>query len=88
MTSTGDLATRYRASGLTQKAFCDQDSVSISALRYHLYRKRKPAGAALQSTSFVSLPVRSTSCLTGTVVVIRGTFEPTAIAELVNACER
>lgn len=36
-----DLITQFKASGLTQEAFCNTHSISIEKLRYYLYKKNK-----------------------------------------------
>lgn len=42
MEHTNDsLSAIFRASGLTQAAFCKQHGITLERLRYHLYRKKK-----------------------------------------------
>ncbi len=35
------IATTFKASGLTQAAFCKEHGISIERLRYYLYRKHR-----------------------------------------------
>jgi hypothetical protein len=88
------LATTFRNSGLTQAAFCSQNSVSIERLRYHLYKKNKthstkpcttladkPLPGFIQfNNSFSSKPaINPSSSFTATIIQGRFTTESLAL---------
>jgi hypothetical protein len=81
---TKDLVNRYQASGMTQKDFCDKNSVPHSTLQYHLHKNRqtsKPSQTSMPGFIPVSMPKLSA---TSSIVFIRGNYSAIQIAEMVK----
>jgi hypothetical protein len=82
--NTTELISRFRSSGLPQKQFCTAHSISLSTLQYHLQKaKQAPTDS---SGGFISLSRPLPEQIRGTVVILRGDFTVSQIAQLVNAC--
>jgi hypothetical protein len=82
---TKDLVKRYRSSGMTQKDFCDKNSVPLSTLQYHLHKNKrtsKPFKVSVPGFIPVSLPKPPQT--TSSMVIIRGIYSPTQITEMVK----
>ena len=100
--SNESLVSEFRASALTQAAFCKLHDISIERLRYYLYKK-KPQSQKNHETrrtsktqpSFVCL-TKDTICSNGTVTsgskmhctIICGTFTIAEISELTGLNRR
>lgn len=80
------LIDQYQNSGLTQKKFCSQNSISLSSLQYHL-RKRK-AKAVDSPKKFLQLIATGNSGRqahnASTIIVIRGIFSSREIADILS----
>jgi hypothetical protein len=82
---TKDLVKQYQSSGLTQKEFCDKNSVPHSTLQYHLHKNRaasKPSKTSFPGFIPVSMPKPPQA--TSSIVFIRGNYSPIQIAEMVK----
>jgi orotate phosphoribosyltransferase-like protein len=66
--STETIVSQYKASGLTQKEFCNSKSISLNTLQYHLKKSRKTAKPALPAF----LPVSQQSSSAMRVIIIDG----------------
>jgi hypothetical protein len=90
-----DLVKQFRASGLTQKAFCTHKNIKHAHLRYLLYRKNNPSKKATtfaQSSQpafirldeqFLSTHRSAPDTLSGCCTIIHGRFSIRQLAELV-----
>ncbi len=56
-----DFLKRFKASGLTQKAFAEQHGLSPSMVSYYLRRGREISGVSKESGDFIPLEVTSYS---------------------------
>ena len=54
--SPDETLARYRASGLTQRAFCEQIGLPLSTLQWWLVRARRQA-RALRPVTFTEIPM-------------------------------
>jgi hypothetical protein len=82
---TKDLVNRYQSSGLTQKGFCDKNSVPLSTLQYHLHKNKltsKPFKVSVPGFIPVSMPKPPQT--TSSIVIVRGIYSPTQITEMVK----
>ena len=82
---TKTLVKQYESSGLTQKEFCDKNSVPHSTLQYHLHKNRaasKPSKTSFPGFIPVSMPKPPQT--TSSIVIVRGIYSPTQITEMVK----
>jgi len=93
--SPDDLLARYRASGLTQRAFCERVGVPLSTLQWWLARARRQARAARAVTfTEVPLPLAPAASApswavevvttTGVTVRLRAPLHPAALRTLLR----
>jgi hypothetical protein len=84
---TAEVVAQFYASGLTQKAFCAQQSISPSLLQYHLRKSRQSSQAS--AGSFLALDSSSEHApIECAVLILQGTFTLRQIATLVASCGR
>lgn len=95
-----NLAEEFKSSGKTQRAFCTEHGISISTLRYYLYkrgnRRRIPSQSAAKSRSGSATPAflsfnreqftDSTSRIHCTIIT--GAFSIADITELLSGALR
>jgi hypothetical protein len=82
---TKELVKRYQASGITQKDFCNKNSVPLSTLQYHLQKNKltsKPFKVSVPEFIPVSMPKPPQT--TSSIVIIRGIYSPAQIMEMVK----
>lgn len=94
-----NLATAFKISGKTQRAFCADRGISINTLRYYLYKKGKHSrslqtaaksgtvSAAPEFLSFNREQFTETSSRSR-CTIIRGSFSIADIAELLSGAAR
>lgn len=61
--SPEQLLARFRQSGLTQRAFCEQTGIPVSTLQWRLARARREA-AAVPPVTFAEIPVTTITAST------------------------
>ncbi|MBD3315983.1 MAG: hypothetical protein GF344_09365 [Chitinivibrionales bacterium] len=90
--NTDELISAYKASGLTQKAFCADRGINCSTLQYHLEKRRKnnvesqnKEVPGRQAGCFVPLRPVGEGAATRSFVLIQGAFGIEEIAELIRA---
>jgi len=82
---TKDLVKRYQTSGMTQKDFCNKNSVPLSTLQYHLHKNRRTLKSSTMSIpGFIPVSMPKPPQTTSSIVIIRGTYSPTQITEMVK----
>ena len=89
------MLVRYRASGLTQRAFCEQVGLPLSTLQWWLVRARRQA-LAVRPVTFTEIPVPMASpastaawaveieTRTGVTVRLRDPLPPVALRTLLR----
>jgi hypothetical protein len=95
-----NLVATFRASGLTQAAFCKEQNIALERLRYYLYRKNRETSSNKQATvkrvpkpAFISfdnpaaIACNSNQDLPNTVTIIRGKFTFKQVAALISNLE-
>lgn len=89
--NTRELVSAFRASGLTQKAFCVQRGIACSALQYHLSKLRRQSleddaeSCSSANGSFIPLHAHSSPSSCRTIVVMHGQIAASEIAQLLRA---
>jgi hypothetical protein len=81
---TAGIVARYRSSGLTQKAFCASESISISTLQYHLQKSKRAETVSAKNPGFISLSAPNAS-ESRSVVVVRGRLGIAEICTILQA---
>jgi hypothetical protein len=83
---TKDLVKRYQLSGLTQKDFCGKNSIPHSTLQYHLHKNRRTSSkpSTPLAPGFIPVSMPKASATSSSIVLIRGSYSPIQIAEMVN----
>jgi hypothetical protein len=90
------LVETFKRSGLTQKAFCGQHGIGLSALKYHLYKTKKLIKVArnspLSQASFVTFDTTSVTKPGSKdsridLTIIHGRFTASQVASIVNDIE-
>jgi len=81
------LVSRYRSSGLSQKAFSAKYKIPLSTLHYHLHKQREAADN--REPRFLSLPAPSAAQFRHdvTITILRGSFTPAQISAIINGSE-
>jgi len=88
---TTKLVSAFQSSGLTQKAFCADRGIAVSALQYHLSKTRKSTPAANNdctnraSGHFVPVHVEQTQGTERTVIIIHGEIGAEEITHLLRS---
>ena len=77
---TKDLVARYKASGLTQKEFCEKNSVPHSTLQYHLQKFREKNAMP----GFIPVSMPKATGTASSIVIIRGNYSSAQIAEMIK----
>jgi hypothetical protein len=92
-----NLATTFRASGLTQEAFCKVHGITLERLRYYLYKKTKtkterkmrnrrpgtvPEFISFNKTADISLKTILDS--SQSLTIIHGKFTPKQLAAFIS----
>ncbi len=86
--NSSEIVTRFHSSGLTQKAFCATESISVSALQYHLKKiKRAQPESQPKAPSFISLSAQNDCSASRSVVVVRGRFGVSEICSILQFLE-
>lgn len=80
---TQELVSRFRSSGVSQKTFCERESVPVSTLQYHLQKVRR--ASMTDGPGFVPLSVDGAG-LECSVVIVRGRLSGRDLADLVRQC--
>jgi hypothetical protein len=81
---THDLVERYRASGLTQQAFCAKQAVPHSTLQYHLAIDKRAQALRPAAPQFIPITAAAGPDSARTIVMLRGHFKTSEILELLN----
>jgi hypothetical protein len=83
---TSELVSKYRASGLPQKSYCDKYKIPLSTLQYHLQKQKRSLGQS--AARFVSFSAATGfSPVVATIAIIRGSFTPEQISAIINPRE-
>ncbi len=84
---TQDVIAAFQASKLTQKAFCEKNSIGMSTLQYHLKKNRR---ANLQKNNdFIPIvPKAEHLALDATIVIINGRFSMSQVSDLLQRISR
>jgi hypothetical protein len=83
--NTEQLIREYRASKLSQKAFCKEKNIPLSTLQYHLQKSRSKAQTP--SNEFIPILPGVLPKHPSTIIILRGDFSIPRVAELVYAIE-
>ena len=82
---TKNLVTRFKSSGLTQKEFCEKNSVALSTLQYHLTKLREQIRRPKASIpGFIPISMTQPSGSVSSIVLVRGNYTPIQIAEMIK----
>lgn len=84
---TTELIKQYRESGLTQKKFCDKFKLPLSTLQYHLHKSTWQQKNSSVSR-FISFPAPIQPLTGATIVMVRGSFTPDQIVEIIGFGEK
>jgi len=85
---TAKLVSAFKASGLTQKAFCAQRGIAVSVLQYHLRKERTAVENREEHSGtgrFIPLHLNTGGLSQRTVVVLHGGFGTEEIAAVVRS---
>jgi len=94
------LISTFKASGLTQKEFCEVHNISLEKLRYHLYRKGKTQIKANKRVSLKTGPtfitfenskeadLNKNKEMGEIYTIIRGRFDHKELASIIQELEK
>lgn len=90
-----DIAELFRASGKTQREFCEEHGIRYGSLMYHLYKKKgrprgvdnKPPHKSLASikSPFVSFENNHNQANSISVTILQGTFDLTDLLSIIKS---
>ena len=83
--NTEQLISDYRTSKLSQKAFCKEKSIPLSTLQYHLQKSKNKVQRP--SNEFIPILPGVLPKHLSTIIILRGDFSISRVAELVHAIE-
>jgi hypothetical protein len=84
---TQDVVTAYQASKLSQKAFCEKNSIGMSTLQYHLKKNRKASKP--KTDEFIPIIPRPDYLSSdATIVIINGKFSVSQMSDLLSRISR
>ena len=88
MNNTGDLLIQeFKSSGLTQQEFCEQRSIPVERLRYHLYKKGQQRKSCVHrgSSPFVKLVSSEAVPVSRPYTIIFGQFTIKELTTMIDA---
>jgi hypothetical protein len=84
---TQEVITAFQASKLTQKAFCEKNSIGMSTLQYHLKKNRR-ANLPKKNEFIPIIPKAEHLASNATIVIINGKFSMSQISDLFQRISR
>jgi hypothetical protein len=84
---TQEVVTAFQASKLTQKAFCEKNSIGMSTLQYHLKKTRR-ANLPKNNEFIPIVPKADHFSPNATIVIINGRFSISQISDLLQRISR
>lgn len=84
---TQEVVTAFQASKLTQKAFCEKNSIGMSTLQYHLKKNRR--AYLPKNNEFIPIvPKAEKLSSDATIVIINGKLTMSQISDLLQRINR
>jgi len=84
---TQEVITAFQASKLTQKAFCEKNSIGMSTLQYHLKKNRK-VNLPKKNEFIPIVPQANHFSSDATIVIISGKFSVSQLSDLLQRISR